>query len=85
MQSLTIFTSPTCGPCRILKPKLKAFCERNGLALTELSIADPVGRDAAKKLGLRGVPAVVRGDQVLFMGNIDEPAITACLQANGVL
>lgn len=85
MQSLTIFTSPTCGPCRILKPKLKALCAGLGIQLTELSIADPAGRDAAKQLGLRGVPAVVRGDQVLFMGNIDEPAITACFQANGVI
>ncbi len=85
MNSLTIFTSPTCGPCRILKPKLKTLCERLGLTLTELSIADPAAKNAALAVGVRGVPAVVQGDKILFTGNIDEPAITACLQANGVI
>ena len=85
MSSITIFTSPTCGPCRLLKPKLKALCAAEGIDLTELSIADPDARAEAQKLGLRGVPAVVQGDKVLFTGNIDEPAMRLCFQANGVI
>ncbi|MCY1205742.1 Thioredoxin [compost metagenome] len=85
MNSITIFTSPTCGPCRILKPKLKALCTRLGVTLTELSIADPEAKSAALAAGVRGVPAVVQGDKVLFTGNVDDRTIEACFKANGLI
>lgn len=58
MKSVTIFTTPTCGPCKRFKPELVREAAERGfkLEIVELS-ADT--RPAFDKHGVRGAPTVI--------------------------
>ncbi|QFZ84609.1 hypothetical protein GFK26_18450 [Variovorax paradoxus] len=87
MTDLTIFTSPTCGPCRILKPELRELCNDLDITLEERDISRADDKAAALAAGVRGVPAVIHNSTgtVLFTGNISRAAIVDVLQARGII
>lgn len=82
---LTLFTSPTCGPCRILKPELRELCAELELPLAERDISKPEDKEAALAAGVRGVPAVVHNGKVLFIGYLARPAVVDAFQKAGLL
>ncbi len=63
---VVIFTSPTCGPCRMVKPHLAAYAEaHSGLGVHDVEITEHP--DVAEAFGVRATPtlAVIRdGDEV---------------------
>lgn len=86
-QTVVLFTSSTCGPCKLMKPRLTALAEEKGLNLQILDIAYEM--DHVKALGLRGVPSLVVVEpgrqEVLFTGALSDEQIIAKLQQAGVL
>ena len=62
MTEMLYFTSPTCMPCKQLKPKAKALCDSLGLTYTEIDIMEQA--ELAGKYGVMKVPAIaVKGLQ----------------------
>lgn len=58
---LMVFTSPTCGPCRTLKPLL-AEIDRESPFLHEIVSYDADTAELFKQFGVRNVPALVHVD-----------------------
>jgi thioredoxin-like negative regulator of GroEL len=79
---LTIYWSATCGPCRSMKPELRALCADADVELIEKNIADCM--DEVRKLGIRGVPTVALGDEILFVGGFSRASMETMLKAAGV-
>ena len=55
---MQLFTSSTCGPCKIVK----AFASNNGIAIDEVSIDTQAGNELAFKQGIRTVPTLIVAD-----------------------
>lgn len=58
MNQLVIYTSPTCGPCKQLKPALIDLAETNGVPLTVIDASEETKPDFQIN-GIRAVPTVV--------------------------
>lgn len=86
-QSLVIFYSLTCGPCKAMKPMLHELCAEGGVQLHEVNIASDMG--AVRALGIRGVPSLVRvrdGEPTLLAtGGMTAPQTREILTAAGLL
>lgn len=85
--SLVLFTSATCGPCKLMKPRLVALAAEKGLELHVLDIAYEM--DHVRALGIRGVPSLVVVEpgrqEVLFTGALSDEQVLAKLQQKGIL
>lgn len=57
-----IFTSPTCGPCKRLKPELKLQAEKRGFELEIVELSD-VTRPRFNEHGVRNVPVTMLVDE----------------------
>lgn len=70
-----IFTSPTCGPCKELKPKIEAL----GRKVFEVDAG--VSRDLAVGLGIRSAPTfrIYKDGEVIFQAIGDKPEILDAL------
>jgi thioredoxin-like negative regulator of GroEL len=86
-QSLVMFYSLTCGPCKAMKPMLIETCAEAGLALHQVNIASDM--DAVRALGIRGVPSLVKvADGVptlLSTGGLSTPQTRELLVGAGLL
>lgn len=58
MSKIVVYTSPTCGPCRQLKPILVELTDSNRIALEIVDASDETKQQFADN-GIRAVPTVV--------------------------
>ena len=61
---MKLFTSPTCGPCRILK----GMIDKEGIDVTIIDATSISGAKEAMKYKLCKVPVLVNDDEVVFNG-----------------
>lgn len=55
-----MFTSPTCGQCKMLKPRIeKTASERTDYSFYEVDTATPEGMELAQKYSVSMLPTVV--------------------------
>jgi glutaredoxin-like YruB-family protein len=76
MKKVTIYSTPTCGYCKIAKQ----FFNDKGVAYTEIDVlSDLAGRQALeKKIGrITGVPVITVDDQAVV--GFDQAHLTAML------
>lgn len=57
MKQVYYFTSPTCGPCRMLGPLMEEL--KSKMDIQKYSIDQPDGRDMAMQYNVRAVPTVI--------------------------
>jgi len=55
---LVIFSSPSCGPCHVLKPQLKRVIEEFEGAIQGIEIDIDKDQEIAKQAGINGTPTV---------------------------
>ncbi len=55
---LVIFSSPSCGPCHVLKPQLKRVIKEFNGAVQGIEIDIDKDQDIAKQAGINGTPTV---------------------------
>ena len=55
---LVIFSSPTCGPCHVLKPQLKRIINELSGQVQGIEIDIDKDQDIAKQAGINGTPTV---------------------------
>ncbi|MEB3307742.1 MAG: FAD-dependent oxidoreductase [Cyanobacteriota bacterium] len=55
---LVVYTSPTCGPCHVLKPQLKRVLDELGGAAQGVEIDIEADQDIARQAGVSGTPTV---------------------------
>jgi thioredoxin reductase (NADPH) len=55
---LVVYTSPTCGPCHVLKPQLKRVLDELGGAAQGVEINIEADREIAEQAGVTGTPTV---------------------------
>lgn len=55
--TVVLFTSPTCAPCKAMKPVLAQLADKLDFPYAEVSVFDE--KDAAMQLGVRAVPTLV--------------------------
>jgi thioredoxin reductase (NADPH) len=55
---LVVYTSPTCGPCHVLKPQLKRVLEELGGAAQGVEIDIEADQEIAVQAGVSGTPTV---------------------------
>ena len=55
---LVVYTSPTCGPCHVLKPQLKRVLEELGGAAQGVEIDIEADQEIAVQAGVTGTPTV---------------------------
>jgi thioredoxin reductase (NADPH) len=55
---LVVYTSPTCGPCHVLKPQLKRVLEELGDAAQGVEIDIEADQAIAQQAGVTGTPTV---------------------------
>lgn len=55
---LVVYTSPTCGPCHVLKPQLKRVLDELGGAAQGVEIDIEADQDIAQQAGVTGTPTV---------------------------
>ncbi|NDG73888.1 MAG: thioredoxin-disulfide reductase [Synechococcaceae bacterium WB8_1B_136] len=55
---LVVYTSPTCGPCHVLKPQLKRVLEELGGRAQGVEIDIEADREIAEQAGVTGTPTV---------------------------
>jgi len=55
---LVVYTSPSCGPCHVLKPQLKRVLEELGGAAQGVEIDIEADPDIAQQAGVTGTPTV---------------------------
>ena len=55
---LVIFSSPSCGPCHVLKPQLKRIIKEFNGAVQGIEIDIDQDQDIAKQAGINGTPTV---------------------------
>jgi thioredoxin reductase (NADPH) len=60
---LVVYTSPSCGPCHVLKPQLKRVLEELGGQAQGVEIDIEAEPDIAQQAGVTGTPTVQ-----LFLG-----------------
>jgi thioredoxin-like negative regulator of GroEL len=67
-RSVVLFTSPTCGPCKQMKPILQALSERLGFHLSVLSLDCDGVMQQAYSHGVRVAPTflVLDAGQVVY-------------------
>jgi len=53
-----VYTSPTCGPCHVLKPQLKRVLEELGGAAQGVEIDIEADQAIAQQAGVTGTPTV---------------------------
>jgi thioredoxin-like negative regulator of GroEL len=58
MNKLVIYTSPTCGPCKALKPVLEEVAATNNIALELVDACKETEKDFYD-MGIRAVPTVI--------------------------
>ncbi len=79
------FYSNTCSTCLLSKPKVDQLeRELEGEAkVLRLNVKEPVGREMASRLGVRGVPTffVINGDGRIVYGRAGSPDIAEILAA----
>jgi cytochrome c-type biogenesis protein len=66
MPTMTEFVSATCPICRRMAPvvaKAEQDCSAHGVRIRQLDVATGVGREAANRYGILGVPTFVFVDQ----------------------
>ena len=56
MIKLEMYTSPTCGPCKMMKPFMEEFIE-DGQDIEIIDLAD--GREPFDQKGIRGTPTLI--------------------------
>jgi len=56
MIKLEMYTSPTCGPCKMMKPFMEDFV-KEGHEITFIDLAD--GREPFDEKGIRGTPTLI--------------------------
>ncbi len=56
-----MFTSPTCGPCKIIKPFIRDMAEDNKFELQIIEL-DDTNRNLFDEAGIRAVPVVIALD-----------------------
>lgn len=59
---VVVFTSPTCGPCKNLKPELIAQAQLRGFELEIVELADDT-RPRFVQHGIRAVPVTMLVDE----------------------
>lgn len=57
MKQIIYFTSPTCGPCKMLAPIMEEL--KADLNIKKIDVSDPLGADLAEDYGIRGVPTAI--------------------------
>lgn len=81
-KTVIVFTSPTCAPCRQLKPELQFQSEQRGFTLRQVELS-PATQAEFAQYGVRAVPVTVLhdGSQELdrFIGAMTPSAIEAKL------
>jgi thioredoxin reductase (NADPH) len=55
---LVVYTSPTCGPCHVLKPQLKRVLEEFGGKAQGVEIDIEADQEIARQAGVTGTPTV---------------------------
>ena len=55
---LVVYTSPTCGPCHVLKPQLKRVLEELGGRAQGVEIDIEADQEIARQAGVSGTPTV---------------------------
>jgi thiol-disulfide isomerase/thioredoxin len=55
---LVVYTSPTCGPCHVLKPQLKRVLDELGGAAQGVEIDIEADQEIAQQAGVSGTPTV---------------------------
>jgi thioredoxin reductase (NADPH) len=55
---LVVYTSPTCGPCHVLKPQLKRVLDELGGRAQGVEIDIEADQDIAVQAGVSGTPTV---------------------------
>ena len=55
---LVVYTSPTCGPCHVLKPQLKRVLEELGGRAQGVEIDIDAEQEIAQQAGVTGTPTV---------------------------
>jgi thioredoxin reductase (NADPH) len=55
---LVVYTSPTCGPCHVLKPQLKRVLDELGGAAQGVEIDIEADQAIAQQAGVTGTPTV---------------------------
>lgn len=87
-KELIVFTSPTCAPCKQLKPDLEALQAQHGFTMRYVSM-EPANAQEFMKFGVRTVPTVVCHDGESevgrFIGAMTPTAILAQFETWGVL
>ena len=53
-----VYTSPTCGPCHVLKPQLKRVLDELGGRAQGVEIDVDADQDIAQQAGVSGTPTV---------------------------
>ena len=61
MKKVVLYTLPKCPHCEIAK----AYLDKQGIAYRLCNVQTPSGRKEFSRLGLRGVPVLKIGDQIL--------------------
>lgn len=57
--TLVDFYATWCGPCKLMVPVLKELKEKTGNKLTIVKVDVDQEQDAARKLGIQGVPTLI--------------------------
>lgn len=89
MRKLLVFTSPTCGPCRVLKPALAKIQAAHGFEMEIIELS-PVTRVEFDARSVRGAPTVIclndDGSEVgRFVGSMAPNDLEAQLQVWNVI
>ena len=61
MKHVVIYTSPSCGPCKTLKPELMSQAIKRGFSVLAVE-ASPATQEQFAAAGVRAVPTVVLMD-----------------------
>lgn len=75
MKEVTIYTTPTCGYCKMAKE----FFTANNVAYTEYNVATDLEKrkEMIDKSGQMGVPVIYIGDEMTV--GFDKPRLTSLL------
>ena len=65
MKEVRMYSSPTCSPCKSLKPILQNVCEEMGIKFTVVD-GESLGPTILQSMGIRSFPTVflAEGDEV---------------------
>jgi len=61
---MILLYSKKCIPCFLLKNELKKL----GIKFKEIDVESEEGRKLVKKLGIKGVPAIIDNEKVIMFG-----------------